>query len=189
MQSKDQLKSTIVFISAKKTMIMVKIEVMKIIRIIKGFLWDNDTKTEDDVTAARVSRWKVVITLLFNHCKEMKRLQEVADSKDVFEELGFVKCYFYQDQNDTFSTTFCAIQISAKGCIMRCFKGSHSSGMGCSHLLGCTDAIGCSPIWDVEMPCTADLSLTAAPILSGLSLATGLYSRRRCIKTLDHQSH
>ena len=30
---------------------------------------------DDDATASGVSRWKVVITLLFNHCKEMKRLQ------------------------------------------------------------------------------------------------------------------
>ena len=74
-----------------------------------GFLRDNATKTQNDngddnATAPRVSRLKVVIALLFNHCKEMKRLQEVANSKDVFQELNFVKCIFYQDQNDTFRT-------------------------------------------------------------------------------------
>ena len=46
---------------------------------------------DDDATAPGESRWKGVITLLFNHCKEMKKLQEVANSKDVFEELAFAK--------------------------------------------------------------------------------------------------
>ena len=53
-----------------------------------------DDNGDDDATASRVSQWKVVIMplllLLFNHCKEMKRLQEVDNSKDVFEEPGFV---------------------------------------------------------------------------------------------------
>ena len=53
-----------------------------------------DDNGDDDATASRVSQWKVVIMplllLLFNHRKEMKRLQEVDNSKDVFEEPGFV---------------------------------------------------------------------------------------------------
>ena len=48
-------------------------------------------KGDDDATAPGESRWKGVITLLFNLRKEMKRLQEVANSKDVFEQFGFAK--------------------------------------------------------------------------------------------------
>ena len=115
--------------------------------------------------------------------------------------LASPRCNFDQDKNYSFSEVHqkvLRLSNSTKSCIARSLKGSHSSAMGCSHLKMQGQGMQYDvPICDVEMRCTADLSLAAAPILCGVEPCNwfiqqggGTRDRRGgFIKTIYHQSH
>ena len=124
---------------------------------------------------------------LFNHCKEMKRLQEVANSKMSLKSLPSPRCNFYQDQNDSFSKVHQKVlRLSnfSKSYIARSLKGSHSSAMGCSHLK--MQQRGCNRMFpSVMLRCAALLIclLVRQQFCAGPSLATGLYSKEGAQET------